>query len=341
MGTQSPMPNAAQRALVGRRYIDADDGLTWAVFATGYDPESKIIVAYIYDTAATSDPHSLLECEYMSADELADGKEYDWLDGKPGRLGGCEEAAAADGAADSAADGAADGEGDHEAPSDAAIFAELELARVTGADLEIGAPDDHGGSDGAVPLISFGDQPPVACMPATEKVMQYSDRNAHEFFAEVSVRIGDKTHTFRRSRNLDDDACPVFLHGDLEMQVRLRVEDISRDADSVAWLHGSCMYSKAQLPPAVVGSLPPSFDSAHELVESIDPVQVPAAEVNGVVHVLSTSAWRARGSAVVDTCHQEAAFVEEFDDTAKWKVAPVKRRDENEPGVGARRRPRR
>ena len=27
---------------------------------------------------------------------------------------------------------------------------------------------------------------------------------------------------------------------------------------------------------------------------------------------------------VVDTCHQEAAFVEEFDDTAKWKVAPVR-----------------
>ena len=127
--------------------------------------------------------------------------------------------------------------------------------------------------------------------------------------------------------------CPVFEHGDLEMRVRLRVEDISCDTDGAgAWLHGSCMYSKAQLPPADVGSLPPGFDNANELVELIGPVQVPATEVSGVVHVLSTSAWRARGSAVVvDTCHQEAAFVEEFDDTAKRKVAPAKRREESEP----------
>ena len=73
--------------------------------------------------------------------------------------------------------------------------------------------------------------------------MKYSDRIAHEFFAEVSVQIGGETYTFRRSRNLDDDV-PVFEHGDLEMRVRLRVEDISRDTDGVAWLHGSCMYSK-------------------------------------------------------------------------------------------------
>ena len=121
--------------------------------------------------------------------------------------------------------------------------------------------------------------------------------------------------------------------------MRLRVEDISRDTDGDAWLHGSCMYSKAQLPPAVVGSLPPGFDKAHELAEIIGPVHVPAAEVSGVVHVLSTSAWRSRGSAVVDTCHQEAAFVEEFDDTAKRKVAPAKRREEREPERdGGRRR---
>ena len=65
-------------------------------------------------------------------------------------------------------------------------------------------------------------------------------------------------------------------------------------------------------------------------------MQVPAAEVSGVVHVLSKSAWRARESAVVYMCHQEAAFVEEFDDTAKWKIAPATQRrgemkDEREP----------
>ena len=147
----NPKPNEAQRSLIGRRYLDTDDGKTWAVFAAGYDPETKLIVAYIYDTAATSDPESLLDCEYMSADELADGEEYEWLDGKPGRLVGDRHEEAA------AAAAAADGEDDDDAPSDGALFAELELARISGAELGIGMPEDSGGSDSTVPVISLGD----------------------------------------------------------------------------------------------------------------------------------------------------------------------------------------
>ena len=85
----------------------------------------------------------------------------------------------------------------------------------------------------------------VACMPATENVMAFPERTAHEFFEQASVHIGDKTHMFRRLRSLDDDVCPVFEHGDLEKIVRLRVEDISRDADGVTWLHCSASSARA------------------------------------------------------------------------------------------------
>ena len=87
----------------------------------------------------------------MSADELADGEEYEWLDGKPGRLVGDRHEEAA------AAAAAADGEDDDDAPSDGALFAELELARISGAELGIGMPEDSGGSDSTVPVISLGD----------------------------------------------------------------------------------------------------------------------------------------------------------------------------------------
>ena len=97
---------------------------------------------------------------------------------------------------------------------------------------------------------------------------------------------------FRRLHSLDDDACPVFEQGDLEKSVRLRVEDISRDADGITWLHCCCLFSKGQLPPHIAGALPSRFDAQHELVESIDAVQVPAAEVIGVSRVISTSTWR-------------------------------------------------
>ena len=178
-------------------------------------------------------------------------------------------------------------------------------------------------------------------MPATGKVMAYPERQAHEFFAEVGVQIGDETYTFRRSCNLDDDACPVFEHGELEMRVRLRVEDISRDADGVAWLHGSCLFSSGQLPQYVVGALS-GFDAQHELAESIGAVQVPAAEVLGVCRVLSTSVWRALSSEERGgVCHQEAAFVEEDGNLAKWKAARAKTRegcDASAPQRRARRR---
>ena len=106
------------------------------------------------------------------------------------------------------------------------------------------------------------------------------------------MQIGDETHMFRRLRSLDDGACPVFEHGDLEKSVRLRVEDISRDADRAAWLYCCCLFSKGQLPPHIAGALPSGFDAQHELVESIGAVQVPAAEVIGVSRVISTSVWR-------------------------------------------------
>lgn len=128
----------------------------------------------------------------MSADELADGEEYEWLDWKPGRLVGDrhEEAAAA------AAAAAADGEDDGDAPSDGALFAELELTRISGAELGIGEPEDSGGSDSMVPVISFGDQARVAYMPGTGKVVAFSERSSYKFFEQVSVQMGDETHMF-------------------------------------------------------------------------------------------------------------------------------------------------
>ena len=171
--------------------------------------------------------------------------------------------------------------------------------------------------------------------------MAFSERSAHKFFEQVSVQIGDKTHMFRRSRSLDDDACPVFEHGDLEKSVRLRVEDISRDTDGVAWLNGCCLFCKGQLPPHIAGALPSGFDAQHELVESIGAVQVPAAEVIGVSRVISTSAWRSLSpSDRSGMCHHEAAFVETDDNVAKWKVAHAKKRDSNGASapVGRRRR---
>ena len=111
--------------------------------------------------------------------------------------------------------------------------------------------------------------------------------------------------------------------GDLEKSLRLRVEDISRDAEGVAsWLNCCCLFSKGQLPPHIAGALPSGFDAQNQLVESIGAVQVPAAEVIGVSRVISTSAWRSyvRSLSPSDrsgVCHHEAAFVETDGDVAK------------------------
>ena len=81
------------------------------------------------------------------------------------------------------------------------------------------------------------------------------------------------------------------------------------------------MYSKAQLPADARNiRLPLDFDDNRELVESVDQISVPAVELRGLVRVLSTKQWREAG-APDGACHQEAAFVEEFDETRKWKTA--------------------
>ena len=120
-----------------------------------------------------------------------------------------------------------------------------------------------------------------------------------------------------RTRPLSDDWCPVFEHGDGSIGlVRLRVDDISRDADGAAWLHGYPLYSKSQLPASAAAALPSGFDDDRELVESIDAYQVRAGDVCGIAPVVSKSALRAvRASS---GCHHGAAFVEEFDDTGHW-----------------------
>ena len=171
--------------------------------------------------------------------------------------------------------------------------------------------------------------------------MAFPERTAHEFFEQVSVQIGDETHMFRRLRILGDGACPVFEHGDLEKTVRLRVEDISRDANGVGWLHCCCLFSKGQLPPHIAGALPSGLDAQRELDESIDAVQGPAAEVIGVSRVISTSAWRSLSpSDRSGVCHHEAAFAEEDGNVSKWKVAHAKQRERNGASapVGHRRR---
>jgi hypothetical protein len=311
-GGSATTPTKAQLALVGRRFIDAKDGLMWAVFATGFDHESEVVVAYIYDTGTSAEPRSLLECEYMDADELTNGDDYDWLDGQPERIE--DDGAALGGPAE-----------DDDTPNEQSLFAELELARISGAPVGIGEPDE--GGDGDVPIISFGNQLPTICVPATAKAICYAERQDLEFFSEIDIVVAGIPHTLRRTRDLADDMCPVFEHGGHEQLVRLRVEDISRDSDGLAWIHGSCIYTKAQLPPSVVAALAPDFDPHFELAESIDQVQVPAAEVRGVVRVLSTSAWIAAGGPVTKACHQGAAFIEEFDDALKWKMALTKVRD--------------
>ena len=310
----APTATAEQLGLVGRRYVDADDGHTWAVFATGYDPESEVIVAYIYDTSALSEPRSLLDCEYMDADELANGDDYDWLDEQPGIIDG------ADASATSPAD-------DDDVPSDQALFAEVELLRISGTSFGISEPEEDNG-DG-VPIISFGDNIPTSCLKATAKAIAYADRQELDFFEKILIVLAGKSYTFRRARDFSDDLCPFFQHGQHKQHVRLRIEDISRDSDGVAWLHGNYLYSKSQLPPAVVGDLAPAFCAIYELAESIDQVQVPAAEVIGVMRVMSTSAWLAAGGSATNASHQGAAFIEEFDDASKWKVVPPKTREAN------------
>ena len=84
------------------------------------------------------------------------------------------------------------------------------------------------------------------------------------------------------------------------------------------------IYSKSQLPASAAAALPSGFDDDRELVESIDAYQVRAGDVCGIVPVVSSSALRAvRASS---GCHHEAAFVEEFDDTGKWKITNPKYR---------------
>ena len=165
---------------------------------------------------------------------------------------------------------------------------------------------------------------PAQCLPSTSRNIPHSERQHHQFFERADITIGDPA-TARaivvavpRTRPLSDDWCPVFEHGDGSIGlVRLRVDDISRDADGAAWLHGYPLYSKSQLPASAAAALPSGFDDDRELVESIDAYQVRAGDVCGIVPVVSSSALRAvRASS---GCHHEAAFVEEFDDTGKWK----------------------
>jgi len=56
-------------------------------------------------------------------------------------------------------------------------------------------------------------------------------------------------------------------------------------------------------------------------------VWVPATDLRAVLRVVSTKAWRELGVAEKDACcHQEASFVEEFEDKRKWKTTvPVQR----------------
>ena len=81
----------------------------------------------------------------------------------------------------------------------------------------------------------------------------------------------------------------MFEHDEFEQLVRLRVNGISVDADETTWLHGYWLYSKAQLPADARNIRPPlDFDDTRELVESADPISVPAVELRGLVRVLST-----------------------------------------------------
>ena len=196
----------------------------------------------------------------------------------------------------------------------------------------------------ATAVVSFGDQTPVSCLPSTGRVIRLSDREQHEFFERIIMTIGEgRAQTFCRTRSLADDACPVFEHdGDGIGLVRLRVTDISRDSDGKPWLHGFPLYSKSQLPSSTVAALAPAFDPNSELVEGIDLYQVDASTVRGIVRVLSSasaSLTHGDGPVVVDaTCHQAAAFVEEFPN-GKWKVTKPKFRPEAGSGRrGARAR---
>lgn len=82
---------------------------------------------------------------------------------------------------------------------------------------------------------------PAQCLPSTSRNIPHSERQHHQFFERADITIGDPATAraiavaMSRIRPLSDDWCPVFEHGDGSIGlVRLRVDDISRDADGAA-----------------------------------------------------------------------------------------------------------
>ena len=156
----------------------------------------------------------------------------------------------------------------------------------------------------------------------TASTMSHTERQKHVCCENITLELpGQQPRDLQRGRELSEDWCPVFEHDEFEQLVRFRINDISVDSGDTTWLPGFWLYSKAQLPTQARNiRLLVDFDDSRELVESVDQVSVPAVELRGLVRVLSSEQWRKAGKPN-GACHQEAEFVEEFDDIRKWKTA--------------------
>ena len=192
-------------------------------------------------------------------------------------------------------------------------FADLELAQL--------------GESKSTCVVSIGEQTPAPCLQITKHTIKHAERRKLTFYDQISVAFGsEQPHVISRCRDALDDRCPVFEYeGRL---VRLRLVDIFVGPDGGVWLYGCCLYTKAQLPSqARAIKLHSGFDDKRELIESVDHVWVPATDLRAILRVVSTKTWRELGVAEKDACcHQEASFVEEFEDKRKWKTTvPVQR----------------
>ena len=170
--------------------------------------------------------------------------------------------------------------------------------------------------------VSFQPHNRATMLQLTASTMSHTERQKHVCYENITLKLpGQQPRDLQRGRELSEDWCPVFEHDEFEQLVRFRINDISVDSDDTTWLHGFWLYSKAQLPTQARNiRLLVDFDDSRELVESVDQVSVPAVELRGLVRVLSSEQWRKAGKPN-GACHQEAAFVEEFDDIRKWKTA--------------------
>lgn len=231
-------PNGDQRAIAGRQFTDTDDGSVWEVFSVEYASELGAIIAHIYSPAGEK-PQSAVQCPtFSTADELMDGAEYKWSDGRPGR-----------------ASMSAAAEVPLRAPVDDPALVGPVAARVP-------APARHGSADDPCFLgIGFGDADGTPILKRAAKI----SGGANMCWARVLMGRPDGTRSelsdFVSSLgdqfgNCDDERSAARLASDAQDRNRYAVREVAKWAArfkvNARWLkeNGTYNWPLDEYPPA-------------------------------------------------------------------------------------------